>query len=373
MDTVKKVRPGMVVKLAGSFCAFMIGAGYATGQEVIQYYTAYGFVGTILGVIIGIILSTWTTADIMAIGYEAKDTNGTHVYCALLGKYGGKVMSVFVPVFMFLTYVIMVSGSGATFNQQFGVSPQVGAAVMAVVSGVVVLLGLNKVIDTIGFLGPMIAGVALVIGVGILLTTPYDIAASDAFIAAHQSEMYRAADNWFISTSLYVLWGIVMGLPFMSTMGSKANNMQEVISGALLGSVLFFLALLALSFAMGSQIEQVYALEIPALAMANSINPLLGIIYSVVLILAIFTTMLPLLWTVAARIAPENSKLFNALVVVIAVLGFFGGHLPFSMLINYIYPFIGWIGVLVFAAILWREIKCLKSWQNRHRLEVQDK
>ena len=374
MQESKKVRPAMVIKLGGSFCAFMIGAGYASGQEVLQYFTVFGFLGTLLGAIFGIFLYSWMSAELMSIGYETNDTAGTNSYCVLLGKKGGMVMSVFVPAFMFLTYVIMVSGSGATFNQQFGISPQVGAAIMAAVSGVIVLLGLNKVIDTIGFLGPMIAAIALIIGVGILLTNSYDIAASDSFIAAHQSEMLKAADNWFISTSLYVLWGAVMAVPFMAAVGSKANGMREILSGAVFGSVLFFLALMVLSFAMGSQIEKVYDLQIPALAMANSIHPVLGTVYSVVLILAIFTTSLPLLWTVAARIAPEGSKLFYVLVAAIAVLGFFGGHLPFGTLINYIYPCIGWVGLLIFCAVVVREAKRFLAWRRKDGyLSIEEK
>lgn len=47
----KKVRPAIVVKLGGSFCAFMIGAGYASGQEVLQYFTILVFLGTLFNVI----------------------------------------------------------------------------------------------------------------------------------------------------------------------------------------------------------------------------------------------------------------------------------------------------------------------------------
>ena len=37
-----EVRISMVIKLAGAFCAFLIGAGFATGQEIMQYFTNYG-------------------------------------------------------------------------------------------------------------------------------------------------------------------------------------------------------------------------------------------------------------------------------------------------------------------------------------------
>ena len=43
-----EVRISMVIKLSGAFCAFLIGAGFATGQEVMQYFTNYGLAKGIL-------------------------------------------------------------------------------------------------------------------------------------------------------------------------------------------------------------------------------------------------------------------------------------------------------------------------------------
>ena len=45
MDSDKKVNWGRVLILAGAVIAFTIGSGFATGQEIIQYYTAYGVQG----------------------------------------------------------------------------------------------------------------------------------------------------------------------------------------------------------------------------------------------------------------------------------------------------------------------------------------
>ena len=38
----EKVNWKRVLILAGAVIAFTIGSGFATGQEIIQYYTAYG-------------------------------------------------------------------------------------------------------------------------------------------------------------------------------------------------------------------------------------------------------------------------------------------------------------------------------------------
>lgn len=41
----QKVNGLNVIKYAGAYIAFIIGSGFATGQEIIQFYTSYGIWG----------------------------------------------------------------------------------------------------------------------------------------------------------------------------------------------------------------------------------------------------------------------------------------------------------------------------------------
>ena len=47
-----------VMKYAGAYIAFEIGSGFATGQEILQFYTSYGTMG-IAGAIVSMILFSW--------------------------------------------------------------------------------------------------------------------------------------------------------------------------------------------------------------------------------------------------------------------------------------------------------------------------
>ncbi len=360
-----KIRWPMVIKLGGSYCAFMIGAGFATGQEISQYFTSYGFVLSICGFIVSLVLGFWTQAAVMDVGYDTDDIEGRNVYANLCGKYLGIALSIFIPIFMFLTFVIMIAGCGATFEQHFGINAWVGSGILVVLSTFVVFLGLARVIDTIGFMGPLIIVICSILGFIVLVTHPFNIAESDAFIAS--KDMYQASSSVFLSAILYVLWGIVMGLPFMSAMGSRAQNKKEIVWGALVGNVLFNIALALISFAMASQIEFVYDKSIPALAMADSISYGFGFVYSLILLIAIFTTAVPLQWTVASRISSEGSKWYFIAIIVLAILGFFGGQLPFEMLINYIYPLIGYLGFFVLAMIIWRQFNQIRNYYGKKK------
>lgn len=365
-----EVRISMVIKLAGAFCAFLIGAGFATGQEVMQYFTNYGFAKSIGVMVVNCVLGAWTAAAIMNLGNESKDEQGLNSYRNLCGKYVGTFLSWFIPVFMFLTLVIMIAGFGSTLNQLFGTPHWVGNLIFAVVITAVVLLGLARVIDTIGFIGPAIIVVTMIMAIGSLIVNGVDITGWTKYISSH--DVLLASGSWFMSGVLYALWNIVMCLPFMSAMGSKAQNKTEVIVGVVFGNIMFTAGAFFLVLAEGSQIEMIEEMSVPALTMAQNLSPVFGIIYAIILVLAIFTTAVPLMWSVAARLAPEKTWKFAIICLIIAVLGFFGGQLPFEKLINYIYPLIGYVGFIEFAFIVWRDIKLIKGSKTGDALTAHD-
>ena len=69
----EKVSIIQILKYAGAFAACAIGSGFATGQEIMQFFSAYGQKG-IWGTIVTAILFTWCGATFMRHGYRHKLT-----------------------------------------------------------------------------------------------------------------------------------------------------------------------------------------------------------------------------------------------------------------------------------------------------------
>ena len=60
---------GRVVTYAGAFIAFLIGSGFATGQEVVQYFSAYGWQGA-MGIAVVMLLFVYVGREFVLIGNE---------------------------------------------------------------------------------------------------------------------------------------------------------------------------------------------------------------------------------------------------------------------------------------------------------------
>ncbi|MEG0292148.1 MAG: hypothetical protein RR420_06345 [Anaerovoracaceae bacterium] len=58
-----------VIKFAGAYVAFIIGSGFATGQEIMQFYSNYG-IWSIGAVLISMFLFSWVGGSVMSMGLE---------------------------------------------------------------------------------------------------------------------------------------------------------------------------------------------------------------------------------------------------------------------------------------------------------------
>lgn len=84
----EKVSWKRVLILAGAVIAFTIGSGFATGQEIIQYYTAYG-VQSLLVILVFAVAFLYYNFNFAKAGAEQKFERGNDVYKYFCGKYVG--------------------------------------------------------------------------------------------------------------------------------------------------------------------------------------------------------------------------------------------------------------------------------------------
>ncbi len=67
----------------------------------------------------------------------------------------------------------------------------------------------------------------------------------------------------------------------------------------------------------------------------------------------IYTTAVPLLWTVSSRFFPDSTPRFKYLTIALAALGtVIGLVLPFSQMVNIVYVINGYVGVLLLVLML---------------------
>lgn len=340
-----------IVLIMGAFCSIMIGAATATGQEIVQYLTVYGVKGALGVCIVSTIVDVFIIGIIMVVGRKANDETGLAAYEILFGKHLGTIIAWFVPLGLLAMVVVMLSGTGATIEQFFGLNKDIGCAIAVIVIVGCAVLGFSKFFSGLGSIGTVLMFVVIIFAVIIIASSgTYDFQAKEAFMA--QTNIPAAASNWFMSAINYSLFGVTLGVQIYAAMGMKANNNKEIFIGISLGNVVFAAVIFIMSIAMELHIEDIWDDDIPFLSVITDYNQTAGLFYAVLVLVAVLTTLTPLVWEALVRIGPEKSKRFYIAAVAMVILGYFGGLLPFAQLVNLIYPIIGYLGfAILFATI----------------------
>jgi uncharacterized membrane protein YkvI len=351
----QKVNIKQIIIYAGAFIAFLIGSGFATGQEILQYFASYGYMG-IFGVLVIFVLYLYVGVSFTKAGYENKFHKRSDIYTYYCGKAIGTFYDYFSIIFIYMSFIVMIGGAGATLNQQYGLPNFVGGIGMAILAGGTVILGLNKIVDVIGKIGPVIAVMAISLGVAAIVQNPGGLSrASEIIPTLH---LLKASTNWLFAAASYVGFCMLWLATFMSSMGAEAKSKKEVTLGAIFGAIGFSAAVLLVSLGIMAHIEQVAGSMVPSLILARNIHPIVAIIFSLAVVAGIYTTAVPLLWTVVARISDEKSRKFIILVIVLAMIGtIIGLKVPFNQLVNIIYVINGYVGILLLALMIIKDIR----------------
>lgn len=348
-----------ITRISGAFIAYLIGSGFATGQEGLQFFVSFGFNG-LLGCLISLMILVYACNTLLNVGLKHNIRKNEDVFVYFCGKYIGKFLTWYTMIFIVIVYAIMLSGAGATLGQYYDIPNYIGAALMAIISGATLLLGLRKIIDIIAIIGPIIVLFTILIAVLTLLENPGGISSGAQKIA--ELDMLKASPSWLMSSLLYA--GLMMpGLAsFLPAIGANAERIQDVKYASLLGPILFIGALLLLSLALMSRIGDVHGTQIPVMALANSVLPIYASIFAVIIFFGIYTTATPLLWTVCSRFAEDKTPKYNAMVITLVSVGLFGGTLlPFDQLVNWIYPTVGYAGLLFLVCAIFKDIRVYKA------------
>lgn len=358
------VKPGNVLKYAGAFMAFLIGSGFATGQEILQYFTAYGLQGFLVSLTMLILFIILSGCFITA-GKRENFERGSDIFQYYCGKYIGTFYDYFTILFVFMSYVVMIAGAGATLKEHFGLPEVVGSLLMMALVCITTIFGLGGIIDVIGKLGPIIAIFAIFLGTYSFLSNPGGVIENAALLAAGEIQVKQVGNSWFSSACSYVGFCLLWLAAFLTAMGKGTNSKKEGFLGTTVGSIGFTLGCTTMMLGLLAYLPLVADSQIPALILAGRITPVLAVIFSVIIFAGIFTTAVPLLWQVSSRFTVEGSKNFKIATVICAVIGaVIALLLPFNSLVNIIYGINGYVGILLVLFIAVKEIRRVLARRN---------
>ena len=351
MENSKKMGVALAVNTTGAILAYLIGAGFASGQEIMQYFSNWGSIAGVFEIgIIFIVFLTMTYISVGYIGRTREASNVNELYEVIGGKYIGKLLSFFVWAYNLGCYFFMISGFGNTLNQQFGLPVAAGSAIAVVISVGTALLGLRKVVDIIGKIGPVVVGFSLILGIVSAFRTFPHLAEGVALMQSGAVEVNRAGHSILLSGISYTGTCILLPMAYVAHLGHDLRDFryQDTKRIFTAGTVLYTGCCIILALNYIGMIEECATAAIPNLVLANQFVSGMAIVFSIVIMLSIYSTMCPILWTCASTIwSDEKSVPYRLFIVICGVAVYFITlFVPYETLINYIMTYFGYAGAI---------------------------
>ncbi len=337
------------VKLGGAYIAFCIGSGYATGQEIMQFFTSYGW-KSFAACAVSLVLFIWLGMSLMQTGRSLSSGEGGEIYRYYCGAGLGTALEWFSVIFSFGVFTIMLAGAGATLNEYWGLPSFAGSVIMGVLALATVFMGLDKLVSIIGVIGPVIIVFSLFIGGTAAAANLGNL--QNVSLTMRSVSIEQPAANWLFAGALYTGYNAIILLPFLSQLSKTAKTRKTGVAGGFIGGLFLVLAIIVMNLGLLCNIGSVHDKAIPALTLANNIHPALAGIFVFILLAGIYSTAIPLLWVVCRRVATEHTRRYNLTCAGAVAAAVILSHLPFTDLVGIVYPYTGYMGVIVMGFML---------------------
>lgn len=332
--------------VAATYVGTVVGAGFATGQEILKFFTHFGLSG-IYGVLIAAVLLAVLGSVILRLGHRLQADSHLPVVEAAVGPTLGRVVDWVITFFLFGGAAIMMAGSGAVFAEHWHLNRFLGTLVMALLSGATVALGLRGVVASISAVAPILIVMVLVVSTGSILVN--GISAADL---AWYRPGQAATGFWPISALLYVSYNLLLSIAVLGPLGREARDEQTLHVGGLIGGAALGLGALFINLAVLAGLPSSAGYEVPMLHLARQFPPWLQMAYSVVLWAEVYTTAVASLFGLAVRLSHADSPRYVPLVAGATVLALIASQFGFSNLVGFLFPAVGWIGLTVVVGLL---------------------
>lgn len=338
-----------ILKVAFLYMATIIGAGFASGQEIIQFFSIY-YKGGFLGIILAGVLFAAVGYIVLSKVYNERIKSYDEFLFPMMGYFLGRLTEFIVMLFMSCVMSVMVAGLGNVLTSLTGIDYIYCVAISAAACLIAIMTNIKGIVALSSFLSPFLIAGIIFIGCYILLS-------KDTSVFSIAGGVKKITNNWVVSSILYVSYNTILSvviltgmLPYLKT--KRVSTWSGIIGGGMLGITALILNA-ALYFFYPHSITS----EIPVLGIIQNNSEFLAKMYSAVLIMAMFTSAVTSGYCLTERISNKMKVNYKVVAAILCALVIPLSSLGFSSLISTLYPVFGYLGLFMLFVLIFQFIK----------------
>lgn len=345
-----------IIRVAFAFVGVIIGAGFASGQEIMQYFVGFGINGFWAVAVSAVVISVMALI-ILQLGSYFRAAEHGQVFDHVSHPVFSRLLDVGVVATLFSTGFVMFAGAGSNLQQQWGLPLWVGAILMVVLVLVAGRLDVDRVTTVIGAITPFIIAFLVVASLYVIFFVDHSPVAQ---LDATARDIGSTLPHWAVAAVNYVGFNLMVAVSMAIVIGGSMFNPRVAGRGGFLGGILLSLLLLVSTLTLFLAVETVGQDALPMLSLIDAVHPWLGQVMAVVIFGMIFNTALGMFYALGKRLTVNHPDRFYPVYAATVLVGFALSFFGFRTLVGYVYPVLGYIGLLLIVVML-------VAWIRRYR------
>jgi uncharacterized membrane protein YkvI len=326
----------------------LIGAGFASGQELMQFFACYGVWG-----LLGVVTAGWCFAylgsHVLDIGYQLGATGYYQILYHVCGRRVGAVLDVCTAVFLFGGLCIMLAGAGTVARDFLDLPYFAGVAAMALLLLLTAVRGVAGIASVNLLITPLL--VLATLGMGLYSFWYHGSAEFLQELRSIPQPLFSW--HWLGGSMQYLSYNLVFAATMLAPLGRMTANKKVRRAGGWAGGILLGLLSLWVTILLLTHYEQLAVSEVPVLELSLIQHPWNYLIYAGILLGAMYTTAAASLYGTAEKLSKQFCLPLQTAVLFILSAALFFSQFGFSRLISILYPGFGLLSCWFTFRLLW--------------------
>ena len=323
-----------VLKVVFVIIGTLIGAGFASGQEVYLFFFSYGMKG-----LIGILISSIIIGVVIYSTFNILNKYKINTYKDFLNILIPKntklkiIANFIINIFILITFFIMIAGFGAYFEQEIGIN----RLVLAIITFIVFMTSIKGVVKVNELIVPILIGFIFIIGI---------ISIKDTHILNLENYVIRTNyTNFALSAVLYSSYNSILLIPVLITLNNYVKNKKQIFYISFISAIVTILLSVIIFLLLVRVDVDISKLEMPVVYVVSNMFKILRYIYGVIILGSIFTTAISLGVSFLQNTA-KNKKGYTQISIIMCITSVIISKFGFSNLVSLLYPIFGYLGLI---------------------------
>ena len=311
----------------------LIGAGFASGQEIYSFFYSYGSIGMI-GIVVTCSLISFTIYKSLKIICTNKIDNYDEFFKIFIkNEKVAKAINMILNILLLVTFYIMIAGFGAYFEQEIGINKIIGSSILAILAAIVFFTSVKGVLKVSEYIVPLLIIFMVLIGGTNLLTINPKV------------EIPIIKKGWLLSSIAYCSYNMILLIPILISIRKQITKPKNIKYTAILcGIIMITMSILIYMLLMKTDVD-LSTLEMPTVYIVRTFFSKYKNLYAFTILASIFTTSISIGIGFLQNIS-KNKKSYAQLVAFMCITSLLVSNFGFSNLVNFLYPIFGYIGII---------------------------